>query len=51
MKAKSASSCELLKGGHIGNYIGATIGGIQGDTRSLDYISCEPFAAGEAASG
>ena len=32
-------SLNSLKGGYIGDYIGTTIGGIRGDTRSLDYGS------------
>ena len=32
-------SLNSLKGGYIGDYIGATIGVINGDTRSLDYSS------------
>ena len=30
---------KLLKGGHVGDCIGTTVGVIQGDTRSLDYGS------------
>ena len=33
-------SLNSLKGGYIRDYIGATIGVIKGDTRSLDYSSC-----------
>ena len=32
-------SLNSLKGGYIGEYIGTNIGGIKGDTRSLDYSS------------
>ena len=34
-------SLNSLKGGYIGEYIGTMIGGIKGDTRSLDYSSDE----------
>ena len=34
-------SLNFLKGGSTGDYMGITIGVIKGDTRSLDYISCE----------
>ena len=33
-------SLNSLKGGYIGDYIGATTGLIKGDTRSLDNGSC-----------
>ena len=32
-------SLNSLKGGYLGDYVGATIGVIKGDTRSLDYGS------------
>ena len=35
-------SLNSLKGGYIGIIYGTTIGVIKGDTRSLDYSSCDP---------
>ena len=34
-------SLNSLKGGYVADYIRSNIGVIKGDTRSLDYSSCE----------